>query len=344
MVWRPGAAATPRPDYQESVRGMTIQTSAMAPSPGAPAEIAGIEQPGRAGRRRRRPSRWAGIAFVAPLLAYLVVLYGYPLYENVSMSLHRFNRATFVTGQAPFVGFAVYREVMSSPQFWPTVRQTAFFVVVSLVFQYVIGLSLATFFRRAFPLSGVLRALFLVPWLLPIIVSATTWQWMMDADSGIINRALRAFGVDPVWWLNAQHSLTSVTIANIWLGIPFNLVILYSGLQGIPADLYEAASMDGASGWRQFWHITFPLLRPVTAIALLLGFVYTLKVVDIIWIMTTGTGTSQTLATWAYGMAFGKGASAIIRYSQASVVGTILLLIAVVMGFVYLFVQRRQED
>jgi multiple sugar transport system permease protein len=82
----------------------------------------------------------------------------------------------------------------------------------------------------------------------------------------------------------------------------------------------------------------------VTTIALLLGFVYTLKVVDIIWIMTTGTGTSQTLATWAYGMAFGKGASAIIRYSQASVVGTILLLIAVVMGFVYLFVQRRQED
>lgn len=297
-----------------------------------------------ASRQRWRSTTWAGIAFVTPLLAYLLVFYPYPLYENISMSLHRFTRATFVTGRAPFVGFDVYDEVLSSSQFWPTVGQTAFFVVASLLFQYGIGLSLAVFFRRHFPLSVALRGLFLVPWLLPIIVSATTWQWMLDADSGIINRLLGLLGVDPVWWLNAEHSLTSVTIANIWLGIPFNLVILYSGLKNIPADLYEAAAIDGATGWRQFWHITVPLLRPVSAITLLLGFVYTLKVVDIIWIMTLGTGTSQTLATWAYGMAFGKGSSAVIRYSQASVVGTILLLVALAMGFVYLFVQRRQED
>ncbi|MCL1871074.1 MAG: sugar ABC transporter permease [Promicromonosporaceae bacterium] len=295
-------------------------------------------------RRHLRPTVWAGLGFLAPLLVYLAIFYAYPLYENVSMSLHRFTRATFVTGLAPFVGLDVYREVISSPLFWSTVRQTALFVVVSLVFQYAIGLGLAVFFQRHFPISGVLRGLFLVPWLLPIIVSATTWQWMMDADSGILNRFLGLFGVDPIWWLNAQHSLMSVTIANIWLGIPFNLVILYSGLQNIPADLYEAASLDGAGAWRQFWSLTFPLLRPVSAITLLLGFVYTLKVVDIIWIMTLGTGSSQTLATWAYGMAFGKGASSIIRYSQASVLGTILLVIALVMGFVYLAAQRRQED
>jgi multiple sugar transport system permease protein len=296
------------------------------------------------GGRRLRPTQWAGIAFSAPLVVYLLVLYIYPLYENVSMSLHRFTRATFVTGQAPFVGLDVYREVIGSALFWPTVRQTVFFVVVSLVLQYTIGLALAVFFRRSLPLSGLLRGLFLVPWLLPIIVSATTWQWMMDADSGVINRFIGLFGADPVWWLNAQHSLLSVTIANVWLGVPFNLVILYSGLQNIPADLYEAASLDGANAWHQFWHVTVPLLRPVTAITLLLGFVYTLKVVDIIWIMTLGTGSSQTLATWAYAMAFGKGASSVIRYSQASVLGTILLLIALAMGFVYLAVQRRQED
>jgi multiple sugar transport system permease protein len=301
---------------------------------------------GSASRRRRglRPATWAGIAFVAPLVAYLLVLYVYPLYENVSMSLHRFTRATFVTGNAPFVGIDIYREVVASPLFGPTVLQTAIFVIVSLVFQYSIGLGLAVFFRRSFPLSGVLRALFLVPWLLPIIVSATTWQWMMDAENGIINRFLGVFGMDSVWWLNNQNSLWAVIIANIWLGIPFNLAILYSGLQDIPGDLYEAASLDGAGAWRQFWSITFPLLKPVTAITLLLGFVYTLKVVDIIWIMTMGTGRSQTLATWAYAMAFGKGSSAVIRYSQASVVGTILLIVALVMGVVYLFVQRRQED
>ncbi|MBT0994094.1 sugar ABC transporter permease [Cellulomonas sp. DKR-3] len=290
-----------------------------------------------------RPTTWAAIGFALPLVAYLAVFYAYPLVENVSMSVHRFTRATFVTGEAPFAGADIYREVIGSAPFWPTVRQTAVFVVVSLVFQYGIGLALAVFFQRSFPLSTILRALFLVPWLLPIIVSATTWQWMMDADSGVLNSFLGVFGIDPVWWLNAENSLMSVTIANIWLGIPFNLVILYSGLQNVPTELYEAASLDGASRWRQFWSITFPLLRPVTAITLLLGFVYTLKVVDIIWIMTAGTGTSQTLATWAYAMAFGKG-TAVIQYSQAAVVGTILLVIALVMGFVYLAAQRRQED
>ena len=174
------------------------------------------------------------------------------------MSLHRFTRATFVSGNAPFVGGAIYREVIGSSLFWPTVRQTAFFVLVSLVFQYSIGLGLAVFFHRSFPLSTVLRGLFLVPWLLPIIVSATTWQWMMDADSGILNRFLGAFGLGPIWWLNAHNSLWAVTIANIWLGIPFNLVILYSGLQTIPTDLFEAAAIDGAGPWRRFWSISFP--------------------------------------------------------------------------------------
>ena len=230
------------------------------------------------------------MGFLVPLVLYMVLLYAVPLYENVSMSFHRYTRATFVTGKAPFVGLDVYREVISSPQFLPILGHTVFFVVVSLFFQYTIGLALAVFFQRNFPLSPVLRALFLVPWLLPIIVSATTWQWMFDADSGVINRLLGLVGIDPVWWLSADHSLVSVTIANIWLGIPFNLVILYAGLQNIPTELYEAAAVDGATGWRQFRSITFPLLRPVTAITLLLGFVYTLKVVDIIWIMTFGTG------------------------------------------------------
>jgi len=309
----------------------------------APTEADEVVVPPRA-RRRIRPTTWAALGFVAPLLVYVVVLYAYPLYENVSMSLHRFTRATYVTGEAPFTGLDVYREVIASPQFWTTVRQTTVFVVASLVVQYVGGLALAAFFRRSFPLSTLLRALFLVPWLMPIIVSGTTWQWMMDADSGVLNRFLGLVGLDPVWWLNADHALASVTIANIWLGIPFNLVILYSGMQGIPDELYEAASLDGAGAWRQFWSITFPMLRPVSAITLLLGFVYTLKVVDIIWIMTMGTGSSQTLATWAYSMAFGKGSSAVIKYSEASVVGTILLVVALVMGFVYLAAQRRQEE
>ncbi|MGZ8718584.1 MAG: carbohydrate ABC transporter permease [Aeromicrobium sp.] len=264
--------------------------------------------------------------------------------QNVSLSLHRYDRGTFVHGGAPFVGFDIYGEVIRQPRFWRVVRQTATFTLVSIAFQYAIGLALAVFFQRNFRLSNTLRALFLVPWLLPVIVSGTTWQWMMNPDNGAMNKLVGWFGVDPVWWLSADKSLMSVTIANIWLGIPFNLVILYSGLQNIPTSLYEAAAMDGAGPWRQFRHISFPLLRPVSMITLLLGFIYTLKVVDIIWIMTTGTGKSQTIATWSYGLAFGKGTSGVIRYSEASALGSILLVVALTFGLIYVAIQNRWQE
>jgi multiple sugar transport system permease protein len=295
-------------------------------------------------RRHLKRTTWAAMGFAAPLVIYLIVFYLAPLIQNISMSFHEFTRKTFVTGDAPFAGFSIYKEVLSSAEFWTTLKQTLIFVVVCIVFQYGLGLALAVFFKQNFRLNGFLRGVFLVPWLIPPMISGTTWQWMMDADSGVFNEILKAVGMNPVWWLQADHALWAVIIANIWLGIPFNLVILYSGLQNINGDLYEAAALDGASSWQQFWRITFPLLKPVTLITLLLGFVYTLKTVDIIWIMTMGVGSSQTLATWSYAMAFGKGYSSTIKYSQASVVGTVLILIALVFAFIYLWAQRNEEE
>jgi len=182
-----------------------------------------------------------------------------------------------------------------------------------------------------------------VPWLLPLIVSASTWAWLLNSESGLVNAALKVVGLDPVNWLTSpQWSLVSVTIANIWIGIPFNLVVLYSGLQNIPREVYEASALDGASSWQTFWHVTFPLLRPVSAITLLLGLVYTLKVFDVIWIMTKGgpSGSSTTLATWSYELGFGN---ALPRFGPSAAVGNVLILIAVVAGLLYIRVQRRQE-
>src|SRR5204863_38175 len=144
-----------------------------------------------------------------------------------------------------------YRTVVEDPTFGPALAHTVVFTLASLVFQFGIGLALAVFFTQHFRLSATLRALFLVPWLLPLIVSASTWSWMLNSDSGVVNSVLRSLGVAPVNWLTSpQWSLISVVIVNIWIGIPFNLVVLYSGLQTIPADLYEAAALDGANGWQ----------------------------------------------------------------------------------------------
>jgi multiple sugar transport system permease protein len=294
-------------------------------------------------RRRRRRGSWTAWAFLAPVVIYLVVFYAWPLYRNVELSVRDYTVRSFVMGDAPFVGLDNYIKVLQDPTFGPAFWHTAVFTLVSIAFQFTIGLALAVFFHQNFRLSATLRALFLVPWLLPLIVSASTWSWMLNSDSGVVNAALEAFGLPGINWLTSPDwALTSVIIANIWIGIPFNLVILYSGLQNIPQELSEAASIDGANGWQRFWRVTFPLLRPVSAITLLLGLIYTLKVFDIIWIMTRGgPGTaSTTFATWSYQLGF---ASTLPDFSPAAAVGNLLIILALVFGFVYIRTQRKQD-
>ncbi len=296
-------------------------------------------------RRRDKPSRrrgrLTGWAFLAPIIAYLAAFYAYPLYRNLDLSLRHYTVASFVAGNAPFSGFDNFSQVIHDPTFGPALKNTMIFTFVSIAVQYTAGLGLAVFFNRRFRLSVFLRALFLIPWLLPLIVSASTWSWMFNSESGVLNYALSLFGVGPVDWLTSPHwALPSVIIANIWIGIPFNLVILYSGLQNIPEELYEAAALDGAGGWQRFRRITFPLLRPVSAITVLLGLVYTLKVFDLIWIMTKGGpgDSSTTLSTWSYRLGFG---TLMPQFGPGAAVGNILILIAFVFGLLYIRVQRR---
>ncbi|MFJ9558978.1 carbohydrate ABC transporter permease [Streptomyces fuscichromogenes] len=298
--------------------------------------------PARSAKRRPTSTQWAAWGFLAPVTIYLALFYAYPLYRNLDLSLRDYTVRSFVQGDAPFTGLANYRKVLTDPTFAPALLHTAVFTAVCLVSQYAIGLALAVFFNQNFRLSATLRALFLVPWLLPLIVSASTWSWMLNSESGVVNATLHAVGIGPVNWLTSPSmSLTSVIIANIWIGVPFNLVVLYSGLQSIPAGLYEAAALDGANAWQRFWRITFPLLRPVSAITLLLGLIYTLKVFDIIWIMTKGgpADSSTTFATWSYQLGFGNLLPA---FGPGAAVGNLLVVAALVFGLGYVRVQRKQ--
>ncbi|MBS2966089.1 sugar ABC transporter permease [Actinocrinis puniceicyclus] len=301
----------------------------------------------RVAHRRRGPvgsGQWAAWGFLVPVVVYLGVFYAYPLYKNVDLSLRDYTVMSFVRGGAPFAGLGNYRAVVGSATFVPALWHTLVFTGVSLLFQYAVGLGLAVFFHQHFRLSGVLRALFLVPWLLPLIVSASTWSWMLNSDAGVVNYGLHVLGVGPVDWLTSPRwSLVSVVIANVWIGIPFNLVLLYSGLQAVPRGLYEAAALDGAGAWARFRRITFPLLRPVSAITLLLGLIYTLKVFDIIWIMTKGgpVDSSTTFATWSYRLGFGNLLPA---FGPGAAVGNLLVVIALGFGLLYIRSQRRDRE
>jgi multiple sugar transport system permease protein len=234
-------------------------------------------------RRRIRRDDVVKLMFIVPAAIYVLLFFGYPIVKNLMMSFQEYTTKTFFTGEAPWVGLENYVTAITSNLFVPSLVNTALFTAGSLVGQFVIGLALALFFQKKFPLSSVMRALLLLPWLLPLIVASATWRSILDQDSGILNRFLGVFGIDAVPWLTSPDvALIAVIIVNIWVGIPFNVTLLYGGLQDIPEELYEAASLDGATGWKAFWHITLPNLRAVISVTLVLGVVYTLKVLDVI--------------------------------------------------------------
>jgi multiple sugar transport system permease protein len=208
----------------------------------------------------------------------------------------------------------------------------------------VIGMLLALFFHRNFPLNGVLRALFLLPWLIPLIVGSAAWRAILEQDSGILNVSLQNLGIidSPVPWLTSPDvALIAVILVNIWLGIPFNMTLLYSGLQHIPDELYEAGAMDGATGWKAFWNITLPNMRAVVGVVLMLGVIYTLKVIDIILGLTQGgpANATQTIATQSYHDSFVE-----FKFGQGAALSNILIIISLAFSVVYLRATRRQVD
>jgi multiple sugar transport system permease protein len=302
-------------------------------------------KPGARGALRgRRRSRWSERAaqwmFIAPAAIYLVVFFAYPIVKNGLTSFQNYTTSSLYSGKAPFDGLQNYRRIFHSGMFGKIAWNTAFFTVGSMVGQFVIGLALAVFFSRKFPLNGVIRSVILLPWLLPLVVSSTVWRWMLDQDNGVVNNILVNSGLMTTrvpWLTSTAVALIAVILVNIWIGIPFNMVILYSGLQDIPTELYEAAKIDGANALKTFWHITWPLLRPVVGVVVVLGFIYTAKVIDIILVVTGGgpVDASETLAVGSYNLSFKT-----FLFGQGAAMGDVLILVSLVFAAIYLRISR----
>jgi len=296
----------------------------------------------RGGGRRREEI--AKVLFVVPAALTIVALFGYPVVKNLLMSFQNYTLRTFINGKAPWVGLQNYVAVVTDEVFSKPLTNTALFTIGSIVGQFVIGMLLALFFHKNFPLHGVLRALFLLPWLIPLIVGSAAWRAILEQDSGILNVTLENLGIidAPIPWLTSPDvALLAIILVNIWLGIPFNLTLLYSGLQDIPDELYEAGALDGANGWKAFWHITWPNLRAVVSVVLMLGVIYTLKVIDIILGLTQGgpANATQTIATQSYQRSFVE-----FKFGQGAALSNILILISLVFAIVYLRATRRRVD
>ena len=310
----------------------------------SPTTAASVAAHGR-GRWSSSRQRILELLFLLPAVVFLLLFFGYPIVKNVTMGFQHYTTTTFFTGHAPWAGLANYSAVIHSAVFTQSVRNTLLFTLGSIAGQFTIGLALAVYFQRNFPLNGLLRALLLLPWLIPLLATTTVWRWILDEDNGVLNRSLAGLhlvgsgaGEHPGWLTDPSLALLAVVLVNIWIGIPFNATILYGGLREIPKSLYEAAALDGASGWQAFRFITWPLLRPVVNVVLVLGVVYTLKVVDVILGLTRGgpANATQTIATQSYQLSFVE-----FDFGQGAAAANILIVISLVFAALYLRASRR---
>lgn len=296
-----------------------------------------VRRPGFSLGRRLLP-----LTFLAPAILFVGAIFGYPLIANLQMSVQHVTVGSFLTGIAPFVGLDNYSDLFHDTLFLTSLQQTAIFTVFSIAGQMSIGMGLALFFWRAFPLSTALRTLMLVPWLLPLIVSATIWQWMFDLDSGVINYVLTSLNIVPEripWITSVGFAMIATVITNIWVGIPFSMAVFYSGLQSLPREVLEAAEIDGATKWQRFWRIILPMLGPLTGIVFTLSVTYTVKVFDLIFILTGGgpANATQTLATYAYQRSFRN-----FDWGHGAAIGNILILIS--LGFAYFYLRSYRQN
>lgn len=266
----------------------------------------------------------------------MIAIIGYPVVFTIFMSFQKFTLETLVSKQPQFIGFENYAAIFANPKFLVALKQSLIFTFASIFFQFTIGLGLAILFSKSFPLRNIMRGLLLSGWQIPSVVTGTIFLWLFNLDYGLINFILTASNLvkEPIGWVTrADTALITVILVNIWLGIPFNTILLSAGISGLPEDVYEAATVDGANGWQRIIYITIPLLRSTILAVLMLGFIYTLRVFDVIWIMTKGgpADATEVLPTFAYRLSFIS-----FNFGQSAAVSVVILMILLVAAVFYL--------
>jgi len=281
--------------------------------------------------------------FLIPALMYQLIFGIYPLIYNFILSLKDVNLITYMGGTSQWIGLSNYVQILKDTVFQRAFFNTLVFTGLSLSFQFIIGFLLALLFNRSFPLKGLLQSLIMVPWVLPIIVSGSFFRWFFS-DRGMVNGFLLSWGLidKPIPWITSQAlPIFSVTMANIWLGIPFSFVLLYTGLRAIPLELFESAEIDGANWWQKVLFIAVPLLKPVIITTLTLGCILTVKVFDLVWIITKGGpgDVSHLLSTLSYSLAFDK-----FQFGKASSVLVIMLLLTIGLTIFLNSIRAKEES
>lgn len=258
---------------------------------------------------------WLGFWFMVPAMAFLLLFLAYPLVLGIYMSFTdvRIGRA------GTFIGAENYIWMFDDPVFWLSVFNTILYTTVASVAKFAIGLYLALLLNKHMPFKAIIRAIILIPFIVPTVLSAIAFWWIYDPQFSIISWALSELGLIDIninFLGDPWNARWSVIFANIWRGIPFVAITLLAGLQTVPASLYEAATLDGATPWQMFCNITYPLLTPIIAVVMTFSVLFTFTDFQLIWVLTRGGPINAThlMATLSYqwgilGGKLGEGAA-----------------------------------
>ncbi|MFD9733664.1 carbohydrate ABC transporter permease [Umezawaea sp. NPDC059074] len=261
------------------------------------------------GARRRRGSafdRLLPYLLLAPAVIGILWLIGFPVVSVVVTSFRKLDLGELVRGEVKWVGLDNYTKVLSDPRFWEITVRTVVFTAVVVATSVVVGLVIALLMRQlSTPIRILLQVCMLLAWAMPIIASTTVYQWIFDQQYGILNKILVKLGFDYAghsWFSTGTATLSVIGLLIVWQAIPFLAFSLYAGVIGVPADLYEAAGIDGATAWQTFRAVTWPELKPLLMMVTFLSLLWDFKVFTQIWVFKEGgpSGGSTTLPVLQY--------------------------------------------
>jgi multiple sugar transport system permease protein len=280
---------------------------------------------------------------VAPALGAMLLVIGYPIYYTVYLSFFD-TPPSLAMSDKIFVGAGNYARVLGSTSFHEVTVNTLIWTVFSTFFAFVLGFGGAIVLNRQFIGRGLLRGILLIPYVISAVAAAYIWRWMYHSDFGVISALAVRFGIvdQPLNFLDSiDWVMPSLIVVNVWKEFPFAMIMMLAGLQTVPDQLLRAAQVDGASRVQRFWHITFPHLRGVTVVTVLLLFVANLNHFTIPWVMTGGgpAGASDIWVTSIYQLAFGR-----IRFGLASAYSVILFMVMMVLGYFYVRALTRGDE
>jgi N,N'-diacetylchitobiose transport system permease protein len=320
---------------------MTTTVTPVVPAETPPA-------PRRAGRPRRAGlgERVIPYLLLAPAVVTMLVLLGWPALQVIGISFRRLDLGELVRGEVVWVGFDNYRAVLSDPEVWAVTLRTVVFTLAVVAATVLCGLLLAVLMRH---LAGGVRiavqVCLVLAWATPILATTTVFQWIFDQQYGILNKTLVKLGFDGFagfsWFSSGASTLTVIGLLVVWQAVPFVCFTIYAGLLAVPRELYEAASMDGASPWQTFATVSWPSIRPLVTLATFLSVIWDFKVIAQVWAIRQGgpDGESTTLPVLLYlrGIA-GR------HFGIASAIAVLMILVLLVLTVRYLQLLLRSKE